>query len=112
MVLLLVLLVVLIFAGAGFAVHLLWFAAIVFGLFWIIGAALGRGVVRPSQVLSVVDERGTVGGASAVSDEHGPELSRDKAIQVPPCRTRLSGAWTGVLTLVRGGSALLLGSDA
>ncbi len=43
MVLFLVLLVVLIFAGAGFAVHLLWIAAIVFGLFWIIGAALGRG---------------------------------------------------------------------
>jgi hypothetical protein len=43
MVLLLLLLVVLLFAGVGFAVHLLWIAAVIFGLFWLIGAALGRG---------------------------------------------------------------------
>ena len=43
MVLLLVLLIVLLFAGAGFAIHLLWVAAVIFGLFWLIGAALGRG---------------------------------------------------------------------
>jgi hypothetical protein len=43
MVLLLVLLIVLIFAGVGFAVHLLWIAAVVFALFWLIGAAFGRG---------------------------------------------------------------------
>jgi hypothetical protein len=43
MVLLLVLLIVLIFAGAGFAVHLLWIAAVIFALFWLVGAALGRG---------------------------------------------------------------------
>ena len=42
-VLLLVLLIVLIFAGAGFAVHLLWIAAVIFALFWLVGAALGRG---------------------------------------------------------------------
>jgi hypothetical protein len=43
MVLLLVLLIVLIFAGAGFALHILWIAAVIFALFWLIGAALGRG---------------------------------------------------------------------
>jgi hypothetical protein len=43
MVLLLVLLLVLIFAGAGFALHVLWILAVIFALFWLIGAALGRG---------------------------------------------------------------------
>ena len=43
MVLLLVLLVVLIFAGAGFALHVLWIAAVIFAIFWLIGLALGRG---------------------------------------------------------------------
>jgi hypothetical protein len=43
MVLLLVLLVVLIFAGVGFAIHLFWIAAVIFAVFWLIGAALGRG---------------------------------------------------------------------
>jgi hypothetical protein len=43
MVLLLLLLIVLLFAGVGFAVHVLWIAAVIFGLFWLIGAALGRG---------------------------------------------------------------------
>jgi hypothetical protein len=43
MVLLLVLLIVLIFAGAGFALHVLWIAAVIFALFWLVGAALGRG---------------------------------------------------------------------
>lgn len=43
MVLLLVLLLVLLFFGAGFAVHLLWIAAVLFAAFWLIGAALGRG---------------------------------------------------------------------
>jgi hypothetical protein len=43
MVLLLVLLLVLLFAGAGFAVHLLWVAAVLFLVFWLVGAALGRG---------------------------------------------------------------------
>jgi hypothetical protein len=43
MVLLLVLLIVLIFAGAGFALHVLWIAAVIFAVFWLIGAALGRG---------------------------------------------------------------------
>jgi hypothetical protein len=43
MVLLLLLLVVLVFVGASFAVHLLWIAAVIFGVFWLIGAALGRG---------------------------------------------------------------------
>ncbi len=43
MVLLLFLLIVLVFAGAGFALHVLWIAAVIFGLFWLVGAALGRG---------------------------------------------------------------------
>jgi hypothetical protein len=42
--LILVLLVLaLIFAGAGFAVHLLWFVAIVFFIAWLIGLAVGSG---------------------------------------------------------------------
>ena len=43
MLLILVLLLVFILVGAGFAVHLLWLAAVVFAIFWLIGAALGRG---------------------------------------------------------------------
>jgi hypothetical protein len=43
MVILLVLLLVLIFAGAGFALHVLWVVAVVFFAFWLIGVALGRG---------------------------------------------------------------------
>jgi hypothetical protein len=43
MVLLLLLLIVLIFAGAGFALHILWIAAVIFALFWLVGAAVGRG---------------------------------------------------------------------
>jgi hypothetical protein len=39
----LLLLLVLIFAGAGFALHILWIFAVIFALFWIIGVALGRG---------------------------------------------------------------------
>jgi len=38
----LLLLLVLIFAGVGFAVHVLWIAAAIFALFWLVGAALGR----------------------------------------------------------------------
>jgi hypothetical protein len=43
MVLLLVLIIVLLFGGLGFAVHLLWIAAVIFAIFWLIGAAMGRG---------------------------------------------------------------------
>ena len=43
MLLLLALLFVLLFFGAGFAFHLLWIVAVVFFLIWIIGFALGRG---------------------------------------------------------------------
>jgi hypothetical protein len=43
MVLLLALLLVLILFGAGFAVHLLWIAAVVLAIVWIVGFALGRG---------------------------------------------------------------------
>jgi hypothetical protein len=43
MLILLLLLLVLILFGAGFALHILWIAAIVFAVFWIVGVALGRG---------------------------------------------------------------------
>jgi hypothetical protein len=43
MVLLLAFLVVLIFAGLGFALHVLWVAAVVLLVLWLIGFALGRG---------------------------------------------------------------------
>lgn len=43
MVLLLALLLVLIFFGAGFAVHFLWIVAVVFLVLWLVGLAIGRG---------------------------------------------------------------------
>jgi hypothetical protein len=42
-IILLALFVVLLFVGIGFAVHLLWFAAVVFFLIWLVGYALGHG---------------------------------------------------------------------
>jgi hypothetical protein len=41
--LLLALLLVLLFFGLGFAVHLLWIAAVVLLVLWLVGFALGRG---------------------------------------------------------------------
>lgn len=43
MVLILALLLVLILFGAGFAVHVLWIAAAIFLVVWLVGFALGRG---------------------------------------------------------------------
>lgn len=43
MVLLLALLVVLLMFGLGFAIHLLWIAAVIFFVVWLVGFALGRG---------------------------------------------------------------------
>jgi hypothetical protein len=43
MVILLALLVVLLFVGIGFTAHLLWVAAVIFLVIWLIGLALGRG---------------------------------------------------------------------
>jgi hypothetical protein len=43
MILLLALLLVLLFFGLSFAVHLLWIVAVVFFVLWLVGAALGRG---------------------------------------------------------------------
>jgi hypothetical protein len=43
MVILLALLLVLIFFGLGFALHLLWIVAIVLFVVWLVGLALGRG---------------------------------------------------------------------
>ena len=37
------LLLVLIFAGAGFAIHLLWIVAVVFLIAWVLGFALRSG---------------------------------------------------------------------
>jgi hypothetical protein len=42
-VLILALILVLILFGAGFAVHLLWIAAAVFLVLWLVGFAIGRG---------------------------------------------------------------------
>jgi hypothetical protein len=43
MLILLALLLVLLFFGLGFAVHVLWIIAVLFFVFWVIGLALGRG---------------------------------------------------------------------
>ena len=43
MLILLVLLLVLLFAGLGFALHFLWILAAIFLVFWLAGVALGRG---------------------------------------------------------------------
>jgi hypothetical protein len=39
----LILLLVLLFAGLGFALHFLWILAVIFLVFWLAGVALGRG---------------------------------------------------------------------
>jgi hypothetical protein len=43
MLIVLLLLLVLLFAGIGFAVHFLWILAVIFFVFWLAGVALGRG---------------------------------------------------------------------
>ncbi len=43
MLLLFAFLIVVLFAGLGFAIHLLWILAVVFFLVWFVGFALGRG---------------------------------------------------------------------
>jgi hypothetical protein len=43
MLLLLAFLVVLLFAGLGFALHVLWVVAVVLLVLWLVGFALGRG---------------------------------------------------------------------
>jgi len=43
MLILLALLLVLIFAGAGFALHVLWIVAVVLLVVWLVGVVLGRG---------------------------------------------------------------------
>ena len=43
MLLLLAFLIVLLFAGLGFALHFLWIVAVVLLVVWVAGAALGRG---------------------------------------------------------------------
>jgi hypothetical protein len=43
MVIILLALLVLILFGAGFAVHLLWIAAVVVAIAWLVGFALSRG---------------------------------------------------------------------
>ena len=43
MVLVLAFLLVLLFAGLGFALHFLWIVAVVLLVLWLAGAAIGRG---------------------------------------------------------------------
>ena len=43
MIILLILLLVLLFGGLGFAAHFLWFVAAVLFVLWLVGFALGRG---------------------------------------------------------------------
>ena len=43
MLLLLAFLLVLVFFGLGFALHLLWIVAVVLLVFWVVGYAVGRG---------------------------------------------------------------------
>jgi hypothetical protein len=43
MLILLLFLLVLLFAGVGIAVHFLWVVAVIFFVFWLAGVALGRG---------------------------------------------------------------------
>jgi hypothetical protein len=43
LIILLALLIVLLFGGLGFALHLLWIVAIVFLVLWLVGLAVGRG---------------------------------------------------------------------
>jgi hypothetical protein len=43
MIILLALFVVLLFVGVGFAVPLLWVAAVILFVIWVVGYALGRG---------------------------------------------------------------------
>ena len=56
MIILLALLVVLLFVGIGFAVHLLWIAAVIFFFIWLVGFALGRGETRAG-ITSIGGER-------------------------------------------------------
>jgi hypothetical protein len=41
--LILALLLVFLFFGLGFAIHLLWIVAVIFAVLWIVGYAIGRG---------------------------------------------------------------------
>jgi hypothetical protein len=43
MLLLLALLVVILFFGLGFALHVLWILAVIFAVLWVVGYAFGRG---------------------------------------------------------------------
>jgi len=43
MLILLLFILVLLFAGIGIAVHFLWIVAVIFFVFWLAGVALGRG---------------------------------------------------------------------
>ena len=43
MLILLLFLAIIIVAGVGFAIHVFWFVALVFFVFWLVGFALGRG---------------------------------------------------------------------
>jgi hypothetical protein len=46
---LLVLLLAILFAGLGFAVHILWIVAVLFAVLWLVGWAAGRGASSGSR---------------------------------------------------------------
>jgi len=46
---LLALLIILLFAGFGFALHVLWVVAVVFFVLWLVGFAVGRGASAGSR---------------------------------------------------------------
>ncbi len=48
-VILLLLLIALIFAGVGFALHVLWIIAVIFFVAWLVGLAFGRGSNRSAR---------------------------------------------------------------
>jgi hypothetical protein len=48
-VILVLLLLALIFAGVGFALHVLWIIAVIFFVAWLVGLAFGRGANRSSR---------------------------------------------------------------
>jgi hypothetical protein len=45
-IILILLLLALIFAGVGFALHVLWIIAVIFFVAWLVGLALGKGSRR------------------------------------------------------------------
>jgi hypothetical protein len=75
MLLLLALLLVLIFFGAGFALHLLWIVAVALLVLWIVGFVIGRGRELDA-TSSTAGKIGVVRTASSHVSLRGPLVSR------------------------------------